>query len=488
MAPHAERDSDRDDYPSPIYVYSSERLPPAAPRQPQVGAASLAGRMHIDQSLRQLVVRAAERAGVPPSLAMFARGALADSTWKSYESIWRRFREFADVINPHTVAMFCAEVGDLRPGASIAQAKSIISMVCQLTGCANPFDDPAIARTIAGMVRMRTTEARTPGPLLDVGKVTSHIRAQGLRQQYVMAAIASALPCRPGELAKLRFGNLLFVQRTEEVGLPDRREIAHQVWRSWETPVWGAPYPAFYVQLAILDSKTDKIRRIGIHKILQHPHGDTWSPALAILSWTAARRPTNPDVFMFAQADGTPLSTATISNTLARVAEDATGVRLTGRLWRPAAATALLRAGYDVETVAALGGWASTDSLRKHYVRASTVSDEIVRRTANPFASHPPFAPITPSRREQTTPNRYYATPRSAKADSPPMQAAPAVQRRIPAFFTPTTPIRVLHSPAPRMDSPHKHANQIKKPSWREGRLWMPPASQSPSSPFYAIP
>ena len=101
-----------------------------------------------------------------------------------------------------------------------------------------------------------------------------------------------------------------------------------------------------------------------------------------------------------AAIDAKPLSVDTVSNDLAAVASAATGERVTGKWWRHAAATWLLRNGLDVETVAALGGWANTNALRKHYVRATKLDVYTARRVAGldepGLGRHRSLAPLPP--------------------------------------------------------------------------------------------
>ena len=117
----------------------------------------------------------------------------------------------------------------------------------------------------------------------------------------------------------------------------------------------------------------------GVPKRLQHPPGSGWSPGRAVLlAVLAVRDRFDRKSLLFPTFAGSRLSVGEVSDILAQKAISATGVRVPGRGWRPAAASWLLACGVPREYVAALGGWKSVKSLRNHYVRAVPLEAPLV--------------------------------------------------------------------------------------------------------------
>jgi hypothetical protein len=166
--------------------------------------------------------------------------------------------------------------------------------------------------------------------------------------------------------------------KSNQLGVPDRIYAGNKIPPTMSKQL-GRATDAFTLELTLHESKTDKRDKTGIRKMMQHPHRASWSPALVLLSWLATPRQGD---HVLVQAGGKPLAVATVSKGLARVAQAATGESVTARYWRPAAATWLLRCGLDVETVAALGGWKTTDSLRRYYVRATVLDTQLAAAIA----------------------------------------------------------------------------------------------------------
>lgn len=397
---------------------------------------------------------------------------IAPNTYKQYSSVWRRYvhavRPAPPV--PFTTARLLGYVRRIvrsssRPGSSVAQLRTVVELFCSLAAghISNPFThNVALRRVVDGLVRTHTTRGRTLSPLLDIPKVLVYLQRQHQldaagrsvttsSRDRALAAFAATIPSRPAELARLRLADLTLVAPVARVGRPDlvvRFPTLLTDQRFAELP---SADQQFRVSCRLLDSKTDKRSKSGVDKLLQHVPGSEWSPALALVRLARhvaaggslpahARDATTLGrhyIFYRTGAPGglgaRPLSPAGVSAILTRVALAAAGIPATGRAWRPAAATWLLRHGLDVETVAALGGWSTTDSLRRYYVRAAPLRDEAARAViglppragspnasphssspapAGPFAARPPLHRSSPlARASPSPPHRGSATP-----------------------------------------------------------------------------
>lgn len=403
------------------------------------------------------------------------RASFAPNTLKQYSSAWRCF---VRANTPHHVVPFCTAhvityarsvaARSERPGPSISQLQTVVSLVTRLSAGAllNPFDtQPLLARLLDGLTRTETARGRLLTPLLDISKVLRflriHHRPELPVRDHVIAAYAAVVPSRPAELAHLQLRDISVVLPVHQLGVAD---IAHSLNTLLCNPLLRKLLPdatcQFRLVCRLIDSKTDRRSKAGIDKILQHPAGHSWSPALALvhLALLAHRRcsvatSNNSAQFgkllLFAQ-HGRPDSALTadsVSNALARVARAATGTRAKARSWRPAAATWLLTHGVPEATVVALGGWVNADSLRRYYIRAAPLSDDLVStiiasspvQRARPAATPTNPSPVlrdSPSPAGQLSPHSV-ARRRAQPDATPPLAPLPV---RLFAPFPRTTP------------------------------------------------
>ena len=346
-----------------------------------------------------------QRTGVRVDIDTLKKG-LVERTWNSMRRAWRLFvTSTADrVLSARAIvehiATICNSEKHTRPQNAVDKLRHVVGYVCAIDDEPNPMANRLIMRVIDAMVRTGTSRDANQGTLLDTHKVLRYLRAHSRRghiaRQDAMAAFASIVPSRPNELANLRAENVTIEFEEQQLGRPNETFAAHEL--PFERhPTIGRPYPAFAISVHLSHTKTDKQKRRGIRKLIQHPAGEPWSPALLLLCyWTTHRR-----TMAFPRddrLDDRPLSPDTVSHDLANVSIRATGLRVTGKWWRHAAATWLLRNGLDIETVTALGGWANPDALRKFYVRAVRLDDTTMRRVAGlelpalaTLASRPPL-------------------------------------------------------------------------------------------------
>ena len=352
---------------------------------------------------------------------------LSATTWKSYASAWRRFVDFGAALRPAFdidgslalawLKQLCST--NTRPQGAFGTFSAVLSLVAECQDLPSPLENKIIGRAKASLLRNKTTRDRDAGPILDVYKVLEYVKTKSKakaalddsrtnRRDLALAAFAATIPSRPGEFAALTLSNVTHVVAEPRLGVANHRCALHQWPAARRAPVVGEPQPAFHLEVLVSQSKMDKTNRFGIRKILQHPAGSSWSPALLLLSH-ALSLPRNAEQPLFPNAlTGGHLSVAALSKALGRVALAATGTRVPGKWYRHAAATWLLANGMDVETVAALGGWKTTEALRRHYTRATPCSDAMARRiaglpplpedllpgaagAANPFAARPPL-------------------------------------------------------------------------------------------------
>lgn len=361
--------------------------------------------MELDDELtRQL-----QRQLLPVSLAAIKASLNTErgSTYDAYAQAWRKFAQrggrwtLAHLVD-HCV--WLASAGG-RPAATIGQFQATVALIHDAANEPSPFGEPLVKRVLRGVRREGTTKPRDPGPVLDMAKVLEYLRltsAEGyVDRRLASAALAAQVPSRPRELCRLKLKDVVVVVHNPTLG-QDHERVRADHWPSLRRVQVGQPFPSFHLDVRVLESKTDQTTKTGITKALQHPPGASWSPALMLLAWLT-RPGAHDHTYVFSRTDGRdmPLAVATLSNDLALVAHRATGVRVTGRFWRPAAATWLLRCGLDVETVAALGGWSSTDSLRRYYVRAFILTPTVARTIAG---LPPDNTPVSRSRGATSTP------------------------------------------------------------------------------------
>ena len=354
-----------------------------------------------------------QQSGVTVTIDILKKG-VVPGTWETHARMWRRFVKHAtrpsldaDVLIDFVQRLTSSE-SITRPQTTVDKFKSLISLVCSIDEQPNPFGHVLVSKVVDALVKVGTTRGRERGPILDSYKVLRFLRARCsanmVSRQLALAALAVSLPNRPRELATLRRENIRVEFPTHAVGKANEMFPLELLPRS-KWPHIGRPHDEFIVHFRLVESKTDHKAKNGIDKLLQHPHGAEWSPALMLLRyWTGTK-----GAMAFPRADGgndKPLAVDTISKELSVVAADATGVRVTGKWWRHAAATWLLRNGVDVETVAALGGWADSKALRRFYVRATRWDAETARRVAGldepgfgrrPFAALPPVVRAEPA-------------------------------------------------------------------------------------------
>lgn len=330
----------------------------------------------------------------------------APNTWRQYSSVWRRYaRSFqpAPVVpfSPEQILQYSAEAASRseRPAPSIAQLRTVITNITNLSGgkLADPYiNSPMLVKLLDGLTRSATTRGRQLAPLLDIPKVLQFLRATHFdrvdrelppQRDHAIAAFCAVVPSRPSELANLRVRDVTVIWPVSAVGRGDVTISLTDLLLRGPPPHIpdGARLPDldFRLLVRLVDSKTDRRSKTGIDKMIEHPARAQWSPAYALLLYAeyatrelrvAAEPITAEDLAghpLFSMFEHQPVTADTISQALARVALAATGVAASGRAWRPAAATHLLLHGVPEQTVAALGGWAGLDSLRKYYVRAA---------------------------------------------------------------------------------------------------------------------
>ena len=395
--------------------------------------------------------------------------------------MWRRFRERHSSLDIVELIDFMQELAaaGTRPATAIQQFRATVGLVCDAHNQPSPFEQKLLVRISNAIIRKGTTRSRDPGPLLRVDKVLRWLREQTLQRPsqitraHAAAAVAAVLPSRPQELCRLRHEDVSVRWATNAVGVRDiilrtNRLPAELV------PVLGRPTLGFTINISVLESKTDKRTKSGIRKMMQHPEGATWSPAMLLLAYMANKPHRTDADFVFPHADSAKrthqLAVATISAELGRTAEAATGERVTARYWRPAAATWLLRAGLDVETVAALGGWGTTDSLRRFYVRATLLDDGLARTIAGEapierrhaaFAAKPPL--------QWTSIDELRSAVRSLGGDDERVEVSRTPQRAA----APSTPPPARHaaSPQPSPAAARSSTPRVAPPARRTGGL-----------------
>jgi hypothetical protein len=353
-----------------------------------------------------------------------------------------------------------------RPLGKVFKFRAVVQLVADVAGHPSPFADKLVVRAVRGMIRDGTQVARNQGPTLDVQRVLELLQQQTIERERVglaipraqaAAAVSAVVPSRPGELVGLLMQDVTFIFKSTAIGVADRSVSASALSPSRlpQIPRLGEIFPPFLIEFTVHNSKTDKLRKYGIRKTMQHPRGASWSPALVLLRYCTVRCERK---YVFGKEDqpSQPIAVPTISTELADVAVAATGTRVSARFWRPAAATWLLLCGLDVETVAALGGWATTDSLRKHYVRVMTWRPSIAAAIAGVELS----IREAENRVSQTTTSPFDAMPPHARPDlvavvrrGNPLEASQAITAAIsparpvkPAGLRPSASLRKLSS------------------------------------------
>ena len=264
-------------------------------------------------------------------------------------------------------------------------------------------------RAVKGVVKRGTTRTINKQPYLDIMRVLESLKADTdeldtaaaaaatdttpspahyrRRRDVAIASFAAVVPSRPAELAGLELGDVSLYVPTTVLGLRAVSARLHELSNAFLDAVVADTSINFHLVVELRRSKTDA-ELAGIPKRLQHAPGSSWSPARAVLvnvleglrlyrsNGPSAENRKKAPVFQDSvvssplSSRAAPLSATTISSILAKRALSATGVEgISGRGWRPAAASWLLACGVDKSTVVALGGWKSAKSLRSFYVR-----------------------------------------------------------------------------------------------------------------------
>lgn len=334
--------------------------------------------------------------------------AIEPTTRRGYEAAWTAFVDADGTLDEsgvlYEVERLCAAPTRTRPEAAVAGFRGAVRLACDARGEASPFDHPAVRRIVKSFIKAGTTRTRDPGPLLDVERVLfmlsdmtkDGIQHRGEAGMYAAAAFACTIPSRPKELCRLHLRDITIVVPEKKLGVADEEldvsDLQQPKTGTMRAQV-GQATPGFIVRINVHDSKTDKVGKTGIRKTMQHPHGATCSPALLLADYLAneASTRTRPEHYVFGDPDK-GWAVGTLRRRLKLMSAAATGVEVSSKWWRPAAATWLLRQGLDVETVAALGGWATTEALRKYYVRAARLDEATAARIAGCAAETPSTA------------------------------------------------------------------------------------------------
>jgi len=316
--------------------------------------------------------------------AQALRDSLAPSSFASYAKMYLRFRASSDSLSTAAVVSFVSQLAQstARPMSSVLKFRAVVSLVADAAGIPSPFDSRLLARVAKGLVRVNTADRLQFDPLLDMAKVLRWLRAVSsspslLSRAQACACVAAQVPSRPVELSSICLSDLSVSFAVAEVGHPNREFCPREDYAAIRRLRVGGQYPRFTLFIKIRNTKTDKDRKDTVIKSMTHPSGCSWSPAAAVLDYACSRSESG-FVFLFGKKDNLEdVSVSTISSDLASVALAATGVRVSAKFWRSAAATWLLLAGLDVESVASLGGWSTTESLRKHYIRSTWLPDRL---------------------------------------------------------------------------------------------------------------
>lgn len=300
---------------------------------------------------------------------------LTESTFKSYAKAWRAFVDYGRALTVHDaveeIIGICVQTSVKKPQAKVDKFTGAVALVAAAGNFPSPCDNKVVQKIKKAAIRLHTEESRPKQLLMEVDKLLAYLSKDQAMAPNVkaVAATAAVVPSRPAELTNLQAQDVEFIFEDKELGVARKVMQAHMAIPDVDIN------KKFLVRIFVRNSKTDKQKKKGIEKMMQHP-GDAWSPAWQMLDW--ARRAAKTPTQRFFGIN----SVATLRFVLKEVSRQATGVEVTPRNWRPAAATWLLRCGVDIESVAALGGWATTEALRRHYVRASTMDLATARRVA----------------------------------------------------------------------------------------------------------
>ena len=305
-----------------------------------------------------------------------------------------------------------------KPGGTIKAFRTTLSFLADLDPIFDVTLTPAapsktwlpptlFKRAVRGVIRRGTTRTTTKQPYLDMFRVIASLKQDADKleaesandmspatyrslRNLAIASFAAVVPSRPSELAGLQHGDVhLYVPETI-LGVRAVSMRLHELGTEYLRRLVASRSASFHIIIELRRSKTDA-ELAGIPKRLQHARGAVWSPARALLCAALAsrrlageeHRPSRREpVFRDTYAGASPepsfdhLSPGSISHVLERRALVATGTPgISGRGWRPAAASWLLSCGVDKSTVLALGGWKSDKSLSGFYVRHLPMSD-----------------------------------------------------------------------------------------------------------------
>lgn len=340
---------------------------------------------------------------VDTALRSFAKGTLAarSSAWNHWLAAASKLGR--DPLLPSVTVLLeavrfaCRSSKAGRPEGSVASLKVTVRRLGDLSATWAALVPPhsLVDRACNALVGAHTTASTLRQPYLDMPRVLRLLSglADALcadpRAPYnnfrdaAVAAVAATIPSRPSELAALLWSDLTLVIPTDVLGQRSEEVRLNDISPARLDSLLATPLPTLSVIMLLRRAKNDQLSA-GIPKRLQHVPQAAWSPSLLLLLLCAARRHSaaaslSPFVFTGGRGPNGRLSPDAISSILADVSKRATGLLITGRGWRPAAASWLLACGVPRDYVAALGGWKSAKSLRNHYVRAVPLEAQLIR-------------------------------------------------------------------------------------------------------------
>jgi integrase len=377
------------------------------------------------KALIQLLV--VETPNAPPAVADFVLQSMPLNTLKTRTTSWNKWLRWCKEqrhapLKPTSMALlqlFKSIVGESpsgRPAGTINNLKALLTFLADLAPARFDLRRPhashdatwlppaLMQRALQGLVRANTTRPTHKQPFLDMPRILEQLRtsaepllAAGGRaadfkplRDLAIASFAAVVPSRAAEIAGLEQRDVAIYVPTRVLGVAAVSSKLHNLATDYLASLLADANIDFHFVVELRRSKTDS-QMAGIPKRLQHAPGAQWSPARLLLACAVASRRRHQQVFgepraplfheatdpaskpaFSGMANDCPNSVlpATVSRILARVAKLATGATgISARGWRPAAASWLLACGVDKNTVVALGGWSSAQSLRKFYVR-----------------------------------------------------------------------------------------------------------------------
>jgi len=129
-------------------------------------------------SSEQKIALSERRNNAYQSARRYANKSRSDSTWRTYESAWRVFTEWCNLMQieslpaePETVAMFiAAEADDGRATSTLEHRLSAIRLMHLGQGVASPHNTLPVLEVLRGVRRSRKRISSTPNrkaPILD---------------------------------------------------------------------------------------------------------------------------------------------------------------------------------------------------------------------------------------------------------------------------------------------------------------------------------